>query len=92
MSQSIAYGRSKSQVYVCGFLVGSYMPKVAKQLTDLRVRSLKTDGVIAVGGVLEELFMEDSRLPVFPNESGCGVKVTVVKIHVSCRAIYSCPP
>lgn len=27
------------------------MPKVAKQLTDLQVRSLKTDGVIAVGGV-----------------------------------------
>ena len=27
------------------------MPKVAKQLTDLQVRSLKDDGVFAVGGV-----------------------------------------
>ena len=27
------------------------MPKVAKQLSDLQVRSLKADGVYAVGGV-----------------------------------------
>ena len=48
------------------------MPKIAKQLTDIQVRSLRTDGVFAVGGVLGLSVRVQSRQKTFILRYSCN--------------------